>query len=237
MAIFGILDSEDIVQIGEKIRLFGDRSFVSKDENAITLVEINPEDTVESFVDVTGANSDDWFLDWVYSGTSRSVTVVLRITAGVSGPVTFSKAVQVNTEADDNLFSTDDAIMKHETELKDLIPEGKTTFNYAHRKAKELILDWFNEIGYRDFNVQKLTDAAFVEKDEVRRYSEMWTLALIYKDLSNSIGDKFDQKASLYKQKAMDARNRLVFRLDLNGDGNIDDGEAIFAQTRYLRRR
>lgn len=235
MAIFGVLDFDPVVQVDDKIRLKAVQSFVSKDEAAVTLVRIDPETTVEGFIDVTGTSSDDWFLDWSYSGTSRSLTVTLEITTD-GAPVTFTKDIQVNTVADDNLFSDDDGIFTHETELKDLVPDGKSSFTYVHRKAKQLILDWFNEKGYRDSNGQKLTDAAFQDKEEVRRMSEMWTLALIYKDLSNSVDDKFDQKSALYKSRMMDATKRLMFKLDLDGDATINDGEFVLAETFRLSR-
>lgn len=235
MAIFGILDLEPVVQIDDKIRLKGIQSFVSKDEATVTLVEIEPE-AASGFIDVTGSSSDDWYLDWSYSGTSRIVTVSLRITTD-GAPVTVTGTMQVNTAVDDNLFSDDSGIFTHETELKDIVPRGKSSFLYVHRKAKQLIIDWFNEMGWSDCDGNKLTDAAFVDKEEVRRMSEMWTLALIYKDLSNSVDDKFDQKSALYKSKVVDSQRRLRFRLDLNGDASIDSGEFVFGQSMRLFRQ
>jgi hypothetical protein len=236
MAIFGILDLEPTVQVDDKTRLSAIQSFISKDESGVTLVEVEPE-AASGFIDVTGTSSDDWYLDWSYSGTSsRTETVSLRITTD-GAPVTFTKDLQILTAIDDNLFSGDAGILDHETELKSLLPEGKSSFLYVHRKAKQLILDWFNEMGYIDFSAEKLTDAAFVEKEEVRKMSELWTLSLIYKDLSNSVGDKFDQKSIMYSSKLQDSRRRLKYRLDLNGDGNIDAGEFAYGQSFRLSRK
>jgi hypothetical protein len=78
MAIFGVLESDPIVQVSDKIRLKADRSFVSKDEAAITLVEIEPV-AGNGFIDVTGSSSSDWYLDWSYSTDGTAVTS-LRIT-------------------------------------------------------------------------------------------------------------------------------------------------------------
>ncbi len=81
MAIFPNLKLEDIVQINDKTRLDASKSFTA-DEAAVTLVEIEPE-SAAGFIDITptvATNSKQYFLDWSYSGTSRTVTVSVRIT-------------------------------------------------------------------------------------------------------------------------------------------------------------
>ena len=40
MAIFGVIESDPVVQTNDKVRLKAMRSFISKDEAEITLVEI-----------------------------------------------------------------------------------------------------------------------------------------------------------------------------------------------------
>ena len=234
MAIFGILDLEPTVQVNDKTRLKATQSFISKDEAAVTLVEIQPS-AADSFIDVTGSSSDDWFLDWSYA-TDGTKVVSLRITTD-GAPVTFTGNVEVVTSAKDNLFSMDSAILRYESEVLDLLPDGFSSFNYMHRKVKELILDWFNEEGYRLWNGDKITAAEIVDTEEVRRWSEMWVLSLIYNDNSNSNDDKFAEKSRFYDTKARDARTRSVFELDLNKDGEITDGEKVRVQSLRLNRR
>ena len=60
MAIFPHIELEDIVQVNDRTRLSAIKSFVSKDEAAVTLVEIEPE-SGSGFIDVTGAKQADWF--------------------------------------------------------------------------------------------------------------------------------------------------------------------------------
>ena len=234
MAIFGILESDPVVQVNDKIRLKAVRSFVSKDEASITLVEIEPE-AGNGFIDVTGNDSDDWYLDWSYATDGTAVST-LRITTD-GAPVTTTLNVTVVTAADDKLFSTDADLLKYETEIMDLLPDGYSSFNFMHRKAQQLILDWFNEEGYRAVGNAKITADEILDADEVRKWSEAWTLSLIYNDNSNSIDDKFKEKSNDYKSLAVDARRRSVIELDLNKDGEITDGEFIRPQSLDIIRR
>jgi hypothetical protein len=225
MGIFGVIESDLVTQQNDKLRISAKKSYVSKDEAAITLVEIEPE-AGEGFVDVTGNSSEDWFLDWQYSTDGVGKVISLRITTdGV--PVTYTKNIDVLSEADDGLFSKDEDIYLHETELQDFLPEGRASWKYVHRRVQTLILDWFDEQNFRDFNGDRLTKAAFTENDEVRKWSEAWALALIYEDLSNSVADKFAEKATKYRSMSIDARRRAVFRMDLDGDGETSDGEFV----------
>lgn len=233
MAIFGILKTEPTVQTDDKTRLDARKSFVSKDEAAITLIEIEP-DAGAGFVDVTSSSSDQWFLDWLFA-TNGTKTVSVRITTD-GAPVTESVTLEVLDAVDDKLFTTDDDLLAYEHEIMDLVPYGRSSFNYIHRKVRDLIIDWFNEEGYRNFDGTKVTVDQILDNDEVRKWSENWVLHHIYQDNSNSVADKFFEKATYYASRAADARNRSVFELDLNKDGNITRGENINIQSVRIKR-
>ena len=232
--IFPQLNIENIIQIKDTIRLDATRSFVSKDEASISLIEIEPE-AGAGFIDVTGTKSKDWFLDWQYSGASRTVTITVRVTTD-GAPVASTFDLEVISKVDDKLFSTDADLFGHETDILKFLPDGKTSFNYMHRRAQKLIVEDFNERGVTDYDRQKLTKDAFVDVDEVRDWSIALTLALIFEDNSNVVGDTFSVKAEEYNSAALRHRNRAFFRVDLNGDGTIDTGEAIPYQTKDIVR-
>jgi hypothetical protein len=234
MAIFPHIILEDIVQVNDKTRINCTKSYVTKDEAAITLVEIEPESGA-GFVDVTGSKNLDWFLDYQFA-TDGVKTVSCRITTdGV--PVTFTKEIEVITEADDKLFSNDFGLVKHKSDIMKYLPEGKNSYLYLHRRAQEMIVRWVDDMGYRDDNGDKLTKDAFVDITEVSEWSIFTVLALIMDDLSNSVGDNFNLEYLKFKEKARMASDRAVLRLDLNGDGNISDGEAInMSSVRIVRR-
>jgi len=223
MAIFPVLNIENKVQIGDTIRLDATRSYPSKGEAAITLVEIQPEAS-ESFVDVTGTKQTDWFLDWQYAGASRTVDITVRVTTD-GLPVTYSTQLSVMTVADDALFSTDSDLMQHEQEILKFLPKGKTTFISKHRRAQELIVEHFNERGVIKTNREKLNKLDFVDIEEVKQWSIALTLGMIFQDNSNVVGDIWSNKANEYFSQAVEHRTRAYFRIDLNGDGAITGGE------------
>lgn len=224
MAIFADLKADSVVQVKDMIRLDARRSFVSKDEAAITAVEIEPEGAA-GFVNVTGSSSDDWYLDWAYS-TEGDKTVTVRITTD-GDPVTLSKTVSVVTEAEDALLSTDDDLIALETDIMNYLPDGKNSYKYIHRKAQSLILDYLDKAGYRDTKNERLTKAAIVDKEPFKTWSKYMALRLIFDDLWNSQEDVFYQKARMYQSLEADSRNRVEIPLDTDGDGSIDESEKI----------
>lgn len=234
MAIFPQLNIENIVQVDDTIRLDASRSYASKGEAAITLVEIEPE-SGSGFIDVTGTKEKDRYLDWQYAGASRTVTVSVRVTTD-GAPVTYTKDLEVISAADDKLFSNDGDLLQHEEEILKFLPDGKTSFTYMHRRAQELIVEDFNERGVEKSDQTKLTKDDFLDVDEVKQWSIALTLALIFEDNSNVVGDKFSMKAEDYRSRAKGHKHRAFFRVDLNGDGSITAGDKSPYRTKDLVR-
>lgn len=235
MAIFPLIETDGIVQTNDRLRIKGSSTFISKDEAAITLVEIEPE-AGNGYIDVTGSSSDDWYLDWAYSGTSRTVTVGLRVTTD-GAPVVSTVDVDVVTAADDKLFSDDKGLLRLESDIMDFLPKDRSSFIFMHRKARDLILDWFNEMGYRNLDGTKITADEVLDVDEVRRWAEYQTLSLIFQDASNIVDDKHDVKSKHYDSRAVDAKRRAVVHLDLNKDGDVDINEGVNISSVDLVRR
>jgi hypothetical protein len=233
MAIFPVLETEDVIQIGDKIRLNGTKSFVSKDNVAVTLVEIEPE-AGNGYITVTGTSYKDWYLDWSYSGATRTVVVSLRITAGTTTTVT--QSVSVVTAADDYLFSNDYDIKALEPDILKYVPEGRKSYLNVHREAQKKIIDTLDEAGYTDTEGLKLTKAAVVDISEVRAWSKYLALSFIFRGIYNAVDDVFAEKARHYESMASKAFDRAKIRLDLDGDGEIAVGEAVEVVSRDLVR-
>jgi hypothetical protein len=235
MAIFGNLILEETVQVDDKTRLDATKSFVDKSEADITLVEIEPE-AAAGFVDVTGSSYKNYYLDWQYAGTSRTVTVSVRITTDAA-PITSTKTIEVLTATDDALFSGDQDIVSIESDILKYVRPGRNSFLDFHRKAQEQILDKLNDMGIYDTDGLRLTKAAVVDVDEVNKWSYYLSLALIFDDLSNAIDDVFAQKRSFYESKALSALYKAEIKLDLNNDGTIDPLEGARLMVTDLVRR
>lgn len=234
MAIFGVLELEDIVQVDDLTRLVADKTIVSKDNAAITLVEIEPE-SGSGFIDVTGSLPKDWYLDWAYSGASRTVTVSLRITAGTVS--TFTKTISIVTASDDKLFSSDQNLVELEPDILKYVPRGRSSFLNVHRASQKKIMDWLNESGVVDTSGAKLTKDDVVDVDEVRAWSRDLTLSLIFKGLQNAVDDVFADKAKYYESQAGNRQNRAKLRLDLNNDGSLSLADSVNMNSRELIRQ
>jgi hypothetical protein len=226
VAIFGKLRLEATVQVDDLTRLSAIATTVSKDENAITLVEIEPE-AGNGFIDVSNAgalSSSNWFLDWAFA-TDGTKTVTLRVTAGATGPVTFSKTIEVLTEVDDKLFSTDNDLQKHEPDILNWIVPGRNTFLDYHRRAQTLILDYYRVNGYRTQDGSKITKAELIDLSEVREWATFLTLKLIMLSRSNEVDDVFRLKANDYESKMIESRESVFTSYDWNKDGNLEASE------------
>lgn len=223
--INGILVVEATLQIGDKTRLDGSKSFITKGESPVTLVEIDPGDG-SGYVTVTDSDPSNWYLDWVYSGASRTIQPQIRITTSASPAVT-QTSISLVTAADDYLFSSDDDLVALEPDVMKWIPDGRASWLNIHRAAQLKIMDWLNKAGITDANDNPLTKAAVIEVDEVKYWSRDWALALIYKSVQNVKGDVFAEKATFYFGEAGKASDRARLRLDTNYDGQIEKGEGV----------
>lgn len=227
MAIFPYLEVEPILQVNDKTRLSAVKSFISKDEAAITVVKIKPS-TTDSYVTVTGTSSADWYLDWQYSAEGAK-TVTLEITTN-STPVTITETITVVTSATDALYSNDQQLITHESDILKYVRLGRNTFKDVHRLAQTIILEWLDEQGYVDIYNDKFTKAD-IASDEVTHWSKYIALRLIFDSMSNEVEDIFYKKARQYEAEEHRARNRAVLRIDVDASGTVDDTEIVRASS------
>lgn len=234
--IFGNLKLENILQVNDKTRLDARGSYISKGEADISMVEIEPEAGF-GFIEVTGIvednQSDDWHLDWQYS-VDGTKTVSVRITTD-GAPQTFTKDIEVISEADDKLFSDDDELKQHEPDILNWTEEGRNSFKNVHRLSQDRILTYLDEQRIHDYNGDKLTKASIIDIQEVNDWSKFQTLVYIFEGISNSSEDIFHEKAIRYREQLMKARNRGILRLDRSGDGTVDTDKDM-RSVRVVRR-
>ena len=224
MAIFGNLRLEPTVQLDDKTRLDASSSFVSKDEAAITLVEIEPF-SGSGFIDVTGTSSRDWYLDWEYTGgVTRTETVSLRITTD-GAPITVTTDIDVTNAADDLLFSQDSDLIRHEPDIMSWVVEGRNSYLDIHRRAQSLIIDHFDIQGWRKRDGSKVEKTDLADIQEVKEWSTFAVLKIIMEGRSNSTDDIFHEKALIYDSKMVAKRERVFIGYDFNNNGEIDPNE------------
>lgn len=230
MAIFGNLILEEALQIGDKTRLDAGKSFTVS-EAAISLVEIEPEASA-GFETVS---STDKFLDWQYTGASRTVVVSVRITTD-GAPVTTTASLILLTDVDDKLFSGDAELRPFEPNILDWVKAGRNSFLDVHRASQDRILTQLDEDRVWDSNGDRLTKASITDIQEVNDWSKFMTLRLIFEGLSNATDDIHHIKGLRYLDMEKQAKSRAGLRLDRDGDGTTDDLPTQLTNFRLQRR-
>lgn len=235
MAVFGHLELESIVQIGDKTRLNATKSFYTKGTNPFDQVKISPEVGV-ALIDVKGSGAaKEWFLDWQYL-TAGVKTVQLQVKSG-NETTNYYKTITVISETDDKLLSADADLIQYEPDILKWIPAGRDTFLNVHRASQKLILDWLDSIRVWRSDGTKLTKADIKLTDDLNQLSIYLTLELIFMGISNKSDDVFLVKAKEYRAKAEDVKNRGRIQADFNGNGVLDQGESADMRSFRLVRR
>lgn len=219
--IFGNLELEKIVQVDDRTRINANKSYITPGEAAISLMEIEPE-AGNGFLDVTSEK----YLDWQYSGVSRTASVTVRITTD-GAPVTFSKDIEILTAEDDKLFSEDSELVPYEPNILNWVQQGRNSYKNIHRAAQDRILAYLDENAFWDENGNKLTKEDIVDISEFEEWSKFMVLRLIFEGVSNATDDIFHEKALRYKELEFRARDRAIIRVDTNNDGDNDDNKDV----------
>jgi hypothetical protein len=206
------------------------------------LVETGDNVDASVFADI-GFTGDDREGKATYTGSkveyvTREVTI--RVTTGVNPSEvqqSLIKTLRVISEENDNLYSTDAQLQVHEPGILKYARAGRASLLDLHRRAQELILAHLDKNGYVDYQRRKLTKASLVLTDEVKEWSTFIALRLVMEGVSNDVDDIFHEKADGYRKEEVNARDRAVLRLDLDGDGEATDGEEADITSALVVRR
>jgi len=230
MPAFPVLNTDEVVQVGDKFRLDATGCFAAGGAS-IQTVEIQPEGT-GSWIDVTS----DKYLDWVFT-TAGAKTATVRVTDDSSAQTTATASITALSEADDKLFSTDAKLKQHQSDIHKFLPECRSSFRFQHRRAQTLMLDWLAKEGYTDSLGERITKDAMVVNEDVESWATFTCLKLIFEDASNATDDVFAAKAKTYDGLAKAARDRSVLSLDEDGDGVAEVQEGINTRGATVVRR
>ena len=131
------------------------------------------------------------------------------------------------TEANDNLYSSDEQIFSIESELKRYIPDGKNSFKNIHREAQSRILNYLDRKRIWASNGEPYTKDQVNLNGELSKWSLYEAMFIIYSDLFVSVGDKFAEKINQYKDLRNSERDRASIRIDKDNSGTFDSNEEI----------
>jgi hypothetical protein len=213
---------ESLVQVNDKTRIDVSKSFVSG--SGITAISIKPEAS-GAFIPVYNSNQAKWYLDWAYA-TSGTKVITVQATDGTS-TVSQNFELDVITEEDDNLYSSDEQIFAIESELKRYIPDGKNSFKNIHREAQSRILNYLDRKRIWASNGEPYTKDQVNLNGELSKWSLYEAMFIIYSDLFVSVGDKFAEKINQYKDLRNSERDRASIRIDKDNSGTFDSNEEI----------
>ena len=220
--------SEEKVQVDDKTRIDANGTFISPDEAAITLVEIEPEASA-GFIDVTSIK----YLDWSYA-TDGAKIATIRVTTDDS-PVTKQVSLTALSVANDKLFSNDKDITSHEVDIYRFLRPGRASFLDFHRVAQKMILDDLDQRGLTDNSGNKLVAADIFDLEEIGEWSKYLALYLIFTSVQSEVDDVYSAKAKGYMDMALKNSSRATIRLDTNQDGAVDSRPDLHT-TRLVRR-
>lgn len=203
-----------VTRVGRKLTIAGDVAF-----DILCSITLNSAWGILGFVgsDRTG----------LLTYTSQNLGTVQEIT----------RTIPVISVVADHLFSTDDQMTQHETDIMRYVKEGRASWINIHRRAQQLIMQWMDTQGFINDFLEKFPASAIKDVTEVREWSVMVALRLAYESISNSKEDIFRIKANSYESREEFYRNRAVIRLDMNKDGRVDLGEQIDVRNAVVVRR
>lgn len=240
--IFPVIECDEIVQINDKFRILADKSYKNQNVAAWVKVEIEAE-AGAGFVDVTGNLTKpkperEWFLDYQYA-TAGAKVVTLKIETTGAVITTVTKTVTSITAASDNLFSTDDLIKEIQEDVMTLLPLGRASFKYKHRAAQNFILDWLWNNGYYKTtgdSAEPFLKSDIVDKEFISDWSAYVTLRMIYESNQSQSLDVFRAKAGDFQNKEERAREKVLLKIDTDGDAELSPNEGSQIQSRRLIR-
>lgn len=232
--IFPKLTLETVLQIDDKTRLDASLCFITPDESEITNVEIKPDDASDYISVFVEFENEKWFLDWAYD-TDGIKNVEVKVTTATGARSRFYQ-INVLSVEDDALFSNDTDLFPYEPELYRYLPVGKNSFIYAHRASQNKILAYLDEQRIWKSDKTRFSKQDIVDVEEFKRWSMFQTLLIIFESIQASSNDFFQEKRMEYEKEMRSARNRAALRLDVDGDGVVDEVPYTIRTARLFRR-
>lgn len=234
--IVPIIEMDSVILQNDRVRISGVNSFVTKEESAITLVEVEPFFGY-GYINITGTGSSDWVFDYYYSTTGDHV-ITLRVTTDGS-PVTATKTITVKSSATANLFSSDDDLKLLEPDVMRWLPEDKFSWNHVHFRVQELILNNLYKNRVVNSDNSRIVASQILDVKEVKDWAILMALSIIFSGISNAVDDVFSQKQKFYASKLGEAENLCfnILKVDLNSDSKISTGEILGLRSITMVRR
>ncbi len=229
--------TEIATRLNAVVGISGTFSVTSDEDDKIT---ISNDTTAFSLLPVTGDNQPTSLLPHIGfkkdSQSSSSIEgkrveylqkrIALAIGNGVLSS-TLYKYIKLYSVAGDALFSSDQDLITWEPDIMKYVKSGRSSWLDIHREAQDQILYYLDKEGFTNIYEEKYDKFDIIDVSEVNEWSAFTVLSIIMWGISNKTDDVFLKRHFEYRNKAAEARNRAVLRLDVDEDGAADVGEEI----------
>ena len=207
-----------LVRVGEVFPI----SLFSCDENSIDTITVNGNVLYDSSLYDDCAKVIEKCLCFSFNIAGNNLLTV-DILFKDTTTQTILKTIETILELDDIVFTTDDQLQIIDSNAHSHLPCGRLSWLYKIRQATKDILSQMAE--YRIKNngidcsylcqseIDKFVEASEIYNiDDVRQWTNYYTLYLIHNELNDSVDDIHKQKADYYYQMATNARDRALIR-------------------------
>ena len=197
-----------------------------------SLLTLDPTRTAKSVFRLLGFDEKGQTRSYPLEGGICRVTLTVE---SASENAQVHNYIRVFTPEGDSLFSCDADLETEEPDIMKWLPEGKSSYNYLHRKAQKEIIDFLDQNGYRAATGKKLNKWALVDKLDVKLWSTYLALKIHFAGIYNAERDVFVSKSKAYGALAESAKQRVIVLFDTNNDG-VADASSGFSQGRVFYR-
>jgi len=211
---FPVVLSQPITQIGElflidatKSYFFGELLSAKLDINGV-IVNLDIEDKTK------------WKINFMFNAEGMK-QIKLIIESEQEEEFESSTDILVVNKDEERLFSNDQDLARSESEIFCFLSEGQNSFNQYHREAQIRILDQLSNNGIFNKDGNRLLPVDIFDIEEVRDWSKFLTLSIMFRDLSTSNKDLYEEKSVYYFDLARRAQDKAVIRLGQNGERQV----------------
>lgn len=126
------------------------------------------------------------------------------------------------------VFSNDVDMQEGYSTIDDLKASANESFIQYHQAARNEIIQLLRNAGHTKYNNELLniTKWDILKPHEIREASKWKALELFFFELSNEVGDKYDQLSQKCANKFSSAFNLYLLSIDKDDDGVLDSNES-----------
>lgn len=239
------LETTDYIYIG-LYKPFGNiyiESKIANEETATLTAEYNNGTTwtiIDDFEDNTNSFERSGFVTWKREQVSWSESTVNGETMfwiRLKPSVNLTNTLEL--QGINIVFADDFDLREGYYTIEDLKPSNANSFISFHQAARnEIVQDIRNsgKIKVNSGNLMDITKWDILRPEQLKEAGKWKALELVFDDMSNEVGDKYDSLSKKEMKKYKNAMNLYLLSLDADDNGIEDESEKQYLQFIKLKR-